>query len=65
MAGRIRDQGQKLGLHEQAERTLCQEAPVLPLLYARWDMLVKPWVRRYPVSPMGYWFWQDVIIVPH
>jgi hypothetical protein len=28
-------------------------------------MLVKPWVNRFPVSPLKWWFFKDVVIEPH
>lgn len=52
-------------MYQQADRTLVEEAPVLPLCYARLHMLVKPWVRKCRTSPMKWWFWKDVIIEPH
>ena len=44
-AGRIQDQQQRLHLYRQADRLLCYEAPVIPLLHERLHLLVKPWVR--------------------
>jgi ABC-type oligopeptide transport system substrate-binding subunit/class 3 adenylate cyclase len=64
-AKRIQDQGKRMRLYRQAEQILAEQAPIVPLLYTRWDMLVKPWVSRYPVSPRSCWFWKDVIIEPH
>lgn len=49
----------------QAHRTLLDEAPVLYLLYGRFHLLVKPWVREYSMSPVELWFWKDVIIESH
>jgi ABC-type oligopeptide transport system substrate-binding subunit/DNA-binding SARP family transcriptional activator len=64
-ARRVMDQGERMKLYGQAERILVEEAPIMPFVHARWGLLVKPWVRRYPVSPMRQWFWKDVIIEPH
>jgi ABC-type oligopeptide transport system substrate-binding subunit/DNA-binding SARP family transcriptional activator len=64
-ARRVMDQGERLKLYRQAERILVEEAPVMSWCHIRWSLLVKPWVRRYPVSPMQQWFWKDVIIEPH
>jgi ABC-type transport system substrate-binding protein len=64
-ARRAMDQGQRTKLYQQADRILVEEAPVLPLCYARFHMLVKPWVRKYLTSPLRWWFWKDVIIEPH
>ena len=58
------DQGERMKLYARAERILAEEAPVVPLLYLRMNLLVKPWVK-YPAATGGYGFWQDVIIEPH
>lgn len=42
-----------------------EETPLLPLCYARFHMLVKPWVRKYRASPLRWWSWKDVILEPH
>ena len=52
-------------LYQQADTILMEDAPLVPLWYLGSDLLVKPWVRRYPTSAMGDWFWKDVIIEPH
>jgi ABC-type oligopeptide transport system substrate-binding subunit/DNA-binding SARP family transcriptional activator len=59
------DQTERIELYRQAERILIAEASIVPLLYLRHNLLIKPWVRKYPVSPMGVWFWKDVILEPH
>ena len=64
-ARRVTDQKDRIGMYEQADRMLIEEAPILPLLYARWHLLVKPWVRKYPISPSKSWFWKDVVIESH
>jgi len=51
--------------YQQADRILVEAAPILPLLYERFHLLVKPGVKKYPTSPMTAWFWKDVIIEPH
>jgi oligopeptide transport system substrate-binding protein len=56
------DQGERLSLYRQADKKLIEEVPILPLIYRRHDVLVKPWVKQFPVSPMSWWFWKDVII---
>jgi ABC-type oligopeptide transport system substrate-binding subunit len=64
-ARRAMDQNERMKLYQQADRILVEEAPVLPLCYARFHMLVKPWVKRYLTSPLRWWFWKDVICEPH
>jgi len=64
-ARRVMDQEERMKLYGQADRILVEEAAIVPLTYERLHLLVKPWVRRYPTSPIKYWFWKDVIIEPH
>jgi ABC-type transport system substrate-binding protein len=59
------DQGKRMRMYQQADRILVEEAPILPLFYSRVRLLVKPWVKRFPVSPLKWWFWKDTIIEPH
>jgi ABC-type oligopeptide transport system substrate-binding subunit/DNA-binding SARP family transcriptional activator len=66
-ARRLTDQGERMELYRQADRILVEEAPIMPLIYSRQGLLVKPWVRKYPTSPImiEYFFGKDVIIEPH
>ena len=59
------DQGERMRMYGQADRILVEEAPILPLVYGRFHTLVKPWVKKFPTSPMKVWFWKGVIIEPH
>jgi ABC-type transport system substrate-binding protein len=64
-ARRAIDQEERLRMYQQADRLLVAEAPLLPLCYGRFNMLVKPWVSWFPTSAQKWWFWKDVIIEPH
>jgi oligopeptide transport system substrate-binding protein len=64
-ARRVTDQAERMGLYAQADTILVQEAPIMPLVYGRWHLLVKPWVRKFPTSPIKLWFWKDVVLEPH
>ncbi|MFN2263345.1 MAG: ABC transporter substrate-binding protein [Anaerolineales bacterium] len=64
-ARRAKDQDERIKMYQQADNLLVEDAPLLPLCYGRFNMLVKPWVRRFPTSPQKWWFWKDVIIEPH
>jgi oligopeptide transport system substrate-binding protein len=64
-ARRVMDQAERMKMYQQADMILVKEAVILPLMYGRFHLLVKPWVRRYPMSPLRQEFWQDVIIEPH
>jgi ABC-type oligopeptide transport system substrate-binding subunit/class 3 adenylate cyclase/tetratricopeptide (TPR) repeat protein len=64
-ARRITDHGERMDLYRQADKILVEEAGIMPLMYGRKHLLVKPWVRKYPVSAIHRSFWKDVIIEPH
>ncbi len=55
-------QERRIGLYQAAEKILIEEAALVPLLYARHALLLKPWVKHFPTSPLEWWFWQDVVI---
>ena len=59
------DQRERMELYRQAEQILVEEAPILPLFYEPVHLLMKPWVKKYPISPTRPWFWKDVILEPH
>jgi ABC-type oligopeptide transport system substrate-binding subunit len=64
-ARRAMDQEERMSMYQKADKILVEEAPVLPLCYARLHMLLKPWVRKHPTSPLRWWYWKDVILEPH
>ncbi|NIN65217.1 MAG: hypothetical protein GTO63_11060 [Anaerolineae bacterium] len=64
-ARRVMDQGERMRMYQQADRILVEEAPILPLLYDCYHLLVKPWVRKYPTWAISWWPWKDIIIEPH
>lgn len=61
-ARRDLDQAARLARYAQAERILAAEVPVLPLTYERDHLLLKPWVRRYPISGNRSMFWKDAAL---
>jgi oligopeptide transport system substrate-binding protein len=64
-AGQSADQEQRMAMYQQADRILVEQAAAMPLFYGRNVMLLKPWVKRYPASPVRFDFWKDVILEPH
>jgi ABC-type oligopeptide transport system substrate-binding subunit/serine/threonine protein kinase/class 3 adenylate cyclase len=64
-ARRSADQVERLKFYAAADRLLVQEAPILPVTYGRHHYLLKPWVKRYPISPLKASYWKDVIIEAH
>jgi oligopeptide transport system substrate-binding protein len=59
------NQEARLELLRQADQTLVQQASIVPLFYGRQHMLVKPWVRSFPISALNHWYCKDVVIEPH
>ncbi|MBS3783229.1 MAG: AAA family ATPase [Anaerolineae bacterium] len=64
-ARRSIDQERRLALYRRADRILMEDAPIVPLSYGRMHWLAKPWVTRYPLSPVRRLFAEDVIIESH
>jgi oligopeptide transport system substrate-binding protein len=64
-ARRSLDHTERMQLYARAQQILSEEVPVLPLLYHRGHLLLKPWIAEYPLSPMRWDYWKDVIIEPH
>jgi len=64
-ARHAQDQCERIKLYKQADKILIDEAVVLPVAYFVGHYLVQPWVKNFPLSPMGTWFLKDVVIEPH
>ena len=64
-AQRAIDQEERLAMYQQADQILIEEAPLLPLCYGRFHMLVKPWVKKYFANPFKWWFFKDVVLEAH
>jgi ABC-type oligopeptide transport system substrate-binding subunit len=65
-AKRVTDQATRMRLYNQADKILVEEAAIIPLAYGQRYFLVKPWVKKYPMSPgIKSVSWKDVIIEPH
>ena len=64
-ARRITDEAERTKFYRAADRLLIEEAAILPLFHGRYHQLVKPWVKRFPISPIGASYWEEVIIERH
>jgi oligopeptide transport system substrate-binding protein len=64
-ARRLTDQRQRMLLYGQADLILVEEAAIVPLFYNRNTLLIKPWVRKFPLSARGGWFLKDTVIEAH
>jgi ABC-type oligopeptide transport system substrate-binding subunit/transcriptional regulator with XRE-family HTH domain len=57
------DQAARMRLYQQAERLLMQEAALMPLCHATWNLLLKPWVKQFPTTIVKHpGFWHQVVI---
>lgn len=64
-ARRTTDQQDRLSLYKRADQILIEQVGVIPLIYGRSHLLVKPWIKSYLHSETAKVFWKDVIIEPH
>lgn len=64
-ARRELDQQARLAIYKQAEQILIHDAIVVPICYSIVPALIKPWVKRFPVSINGWEQWQHVVIEAH
>jgi ABC-type oligopeptide transport system substrate-binding subunit len=64
-ATQVSNLAERTALYQAADRILIEDAPVVPVAYGRYHMLVKPWIRHYHLSPMRSVPWKDVVIEPH
>jgi oligopeptide transport system substrate-binding protein len=61
-AKRVTSQTQRIEMYREAERILIREAPIMPIIYGRYQMLIKPRLRRIPISPIQSLILKDVIL---
>jgi len=54
-----------LGLYQQAEQLLVEDAACLPLWFGKNYVLVKPYVSGYELNPMGIAMLNTVSVAPH
>jgi len=64
-AKRTSNQPERIKQYQEADRILVEETAVVPLLYGRNHLLVKPWVRKFSTSAMSWFLWKDVVVEPH
>jgi|GEM_PF-374546 len=50
------DQQKRLELYREADRILIQAAVLMPFKYLRSHFLLKPWLKRFPVSAIAWWY---------
>lgn len=56
------DQAARIAFFSLADRLLMEQAVVVPLTYLRNHFLISPRIKHFPVSPLRWWYWSDVVI---
>jgi ABC-type oligopeptide transport system substrate-binding subunit/type II secretory pathway predicted ATPase ExeA len=64
-ARRMTDAVERLKFYQAADRLLLDEAGVIPLTYGYYHCWLKPWITRFPASPLKTTYWKDAIIESH
>ena len=59
------DHRERIELYRSADRILVEQAPIVPLIYGRWHVLLKLWVVKYPLTGNQYPHLKHVVIEPH
>jgi oligopeptide transport system substrate-binding protein len=59
------DNEKSLGLYQQTEQMLMDDAACLPLWFGENYVLVKPYVAGYKLTPLGFAWLEKVKITPH
>lgn len=61
-ARRVYDQQERLRLYRRADQILIEEAVIIPLLYTKSQILVKPSVKHYPLNSIGGPLWKHLVL---
>ncbi len=59
---RTGDNAVRFPLFQRAEAILIRDAPLAPLYYGERPYGLKPWVKGYPLSRLGFHRWQNVYL---
>jgi ABC-type oligopeptide transport system substrate-binding subunit/predicted Ser/Thr protein kinase len=61
----VMDQEARMNMYHKADRIAVEEVPIIPLLYGRFHLLIKPWVKNLVFSAINPPHWKFIIIEPH
>jgi oligopeptide transport system substrate-binding protein len=63
-AGRVAEPARRMALYRQADRTLVEEAVLVPMEYTQsYGFLLQPWVKRFPTAPpYRAWMLHEVVV---
>jgi ABC-type oligopeptide transport system substrate-binding subunit/DNA-binding SARP family transcriptional activator len=63
-ARRLTNQENRMKLYHQADKILVEKAAIMPVTYARFHLLVKPWVKNLAKSSLDFWTCKNAILQP-
>ena len=64
-ARQIDNLSSRIALYQKADQLLLDQLPIFPITYEPAYVLVKSWVKKYPMLANGFAWWTDVVIEPH
>jgi ABC-type transport system substrate-binding protein len=64
-ARRVADHAKRMEMYAEAEHILAEQAVLIPLLYARLHLFVKPWVKKLPIQGIRIFAAKEIIIEEH
>jgi ABC-type transport system substrate-binding protein len=59
------NEDERMQLYRNADRKLIEDAVIMPLSYGKHNLLIKPWVKRFPLSPLRLCFWKHAVLSDH
>jgi ABC-type transport system substrate-binding protein len=59
------DLNERTKLCQEVDRRIVEEAVIIPIAYGRLQHLVKPWVKRFRLTPHRLLLLKDIIMTPH
>ena len=65
LAKHTANEDERMDLYRNADKKLIEDAVIVPLSYGKHNLLIKPWVKRFPLSPLRLCFWKHAVLRDH
>jgi oligopeptide transport system substrate-binding protein len=59
------NEDERMRHYRSADKKLIDDAVIVPLSYGKHNLLIKPWVKRFPLSPLRLCFWKHAFLSDH
>jgi ABC-type oligopeptide transport system substrate-binding subunit len=53
---------ERMRLYREADKQLIEDAVIVPLSYGNHNLLLKPWLKKFPLSPLKLCFWKHAVV---